>query len=309
MKKMDESILITRKTFLGKCVSVILAASIPSFLNREIFSAFESQPYLTAVKQGSPEAMAKAAFLNFKFLSTMAIKNKTVLVKPNIGWNVKPELGANTNPGIVSETVKYFIERGAARVYVMDNSADNWKESYTSSGIEKAAKSAGAIMAPAHQESYYQSVNIPSGKKLKKTKIHEIALSCDLFINLPVLKTHHSTMMTCAMKNLMGVIWDRYELHSLDLHQCIADLNTVIKPQINIVDAYRVMFKSGPRGTSRSDIVLKNQLFISNDIVSIDSASARTLNLDPNKIKYLAIFGKDKPGFDLQKTEIKKVAL
>ena len=66
-----------------------------------------------------------------------------------------------------------------------------------------------AKIVPANSESYYQEVAIPNGKKLTTAKVHEMVLDCDVFINVPILKHHSSTRITGALKNMMGVVWDR----------------------------------------------------------------------------------------------------
>lgn len=81
------------------------------------------------------------------------------------------------------------------------------------------------------------------------------------------------------MKNYMGIVWDRGFFHANDLQQCIADVCTYEKkPVLNIVDAYRLMKTSGPRGRSLSDVVLSKGLFISPDIVAVDTAAANFFN-------------------------------
>ena len=76
------------------------------------------------------------------------------------------------------------------------------------------------------------------------------------------------------MKNLMGVVWDRGYWHQNNLHQCIADFALYRKPDLNIVDAYYVMKRNGPRGVSTEDIITMKSQIISTDIVAADAASA-----------------------------------
>jgi uncharacterized protein (DUF362 family) len=81
------------------------------------------------------------------------------------------------------------------------------------------------------------------------------------------------------MKNYMGIVWDRGFFHANDLQQCIADVCTYAKrPVLNVVDAYRLMKTSGPRGKSDADVVLSKGLFISQDIVAVDTAAANFFN-------------------------------
>lgn len=196
-------------------------------------------------------------------------------MKPNIGWNKTIECGANTNPKLVKRIVEHCYNAGAKRVYVFDHPCDYWEDTYKNSGIEKAAKEANATVVPADKESYYQSVDIPNGAFLKEAKVHEVILDSDVFINVPVLKHHSSASLTIAMKNLMGIVWNRGYYHSKGLHQCIADFCTFKKPDLNVVDAYTIMTKNGPRGLRESDLaVIKNQL-IGTDIVAIDTAAKK----------------------------------
>jgi len=110
-----------------------------------------------------------------------------------------------------------------------------------------------------------------------------------VIINVPILKHHGGARMTAAMKNLMGVIFDRRYYHSNDLHQCIADFTTIAKkPTLNVVDAYNVMMRNGPRGVSTDDLVTRKMLLLSTDMVAIDVAAARILEVDQQEIAYIA---------------------
>ena len=229
---------------------------------------------LVAVLGGEPEAMFRKAIAEMGGMGKFIKKGDKVVVKPNIGWDKSPELAANTNPKLVTEVIKQCFKAGAKEVTVFDHTCDDWRKCYANSGIEAAAKEAGAKVVPAHQESYYKSVSLPSGKSLKTTKIHEAIVDCDKWINIPVLKNHGGAQMTISMKNYMGIVWDRGFFHANDLQQCIADVCTYQKrPVLNIVDAYRLMKTSGPRGKSAADVVLTKGLFMSQDIVAVDTAA------------------------------------
>ena len=94
-----------------------------------------------------------------------------------------------------------------------------------------------------------------------------------------MLKHHGGANLTISMKNLMGIVWDRGAFHRDDLQQCIADICTLQKkPALNVVDAYRVMKTNGPRGQSADDVVLAKGLFVSPDIVAVDTAATKFFN-------------------------------
>ncbi len=265
---------------------------------------------LVAIKGGEPEAMFDEAIKLLGGMKSFVKKNQKVCLKPNIGWDVTPERGGNTNPKLVKRVVEHCLDAGAKEVYVFDHTCDDWKRSYANSGIEKAVKDAGGKMIPADTENYYQEVKVNSGKELTETKIHEVLLESDVFINIPILKSHSSTRITVSMKNLMGIVWDRRYWHSNDLHQCIADCATYRKPNLNIVDAYFVMKRNGPRGVSVNDVVTMKSQLISTDMVTADAASAKLFGVEPDEIPYIKIADSMGVGKkDLSSLNIKRIIL
>jgi uncharacterized protein (DUF362 family) len=248
-------------------------------------------PYdLVAVKGGEPEMMFDKAIESLGGIGNFVKKGQTVLLKPNIGWDVTPERAANTNPKLVKRVVEHCLQAGAKKVYVFDNTCDKWDRCYANSGIEQAVKDAGGTLVPGNTENYYQEVQIPGGKKLTSTKVHELVLQSDVFINMPVLKNHSSANLTISLKNLMGVVWDRGYWHRNDLNQCIADYGLFAKkPTLNIVDAYRVMMKNGPRGVGEADVSLMKSLIVSPDMVAADAAATKLFGISPDDVPYIGI--------------------
>ncbi|WP_313381810.1 DUF362 domain-containing protein [Proteiniphilum saccharofermentans] len=277
---------MNRRNFLravaltGAALTTVKETDAMSILTQSFETANAAKKYdLVAVMGGEPEAMFRKAIAEMGGISNFISKGDKVCVKPNIGWDQPVEMAANTNPKLVEEIIKQCFDAGAAEVTVFDHTCDDWRKSYANSGIEEAAKKAGAKVVPAHQESYYKTVSLPKGKSLKTTKIHQAIVDCDKWINVPVLKNHGGAQLTISMKNYMGIVWDRGFFHANDLQQCIADVCTYPKkPVLNIVDAYRLMKTSGPRGRSLSDVVLSKGLFISQDIVAADTAAANFFN-------------------------------
>ena len=248
-------------------------------------------PYdLVAVKGGEPDVMFDKALESLGGIGNFVKQGQTVLVKPNIGWDVTPERAGNTNPKLVKRVVEHCYQAGAKKVYVFDNTCDKWDRCYANSGIEQAVKDAGGTLVPGNTENYYQEVQVPGGLKLSSTKVHELVLQSDVFINMPVLKSHSSAKLTISLKNLMGVVWDRGYWHRNDLNQCIADYGLFSKkPTLNIVDAYRVMMKNGPRGVSESDVSLMKSLIVSPDMVAADTAAAKLFGISPDDVPYIGI--------------------
>jgi uncharacterized protein (DUF362 family) len=278
------------KTSIGAGVAAGAALSLGGYEKLWVSSPISTKYDMVAVMGGNPDAMFDLGIQELGGMGTFIQKGQKVLVKPNIGWDVIPELAANTNPLLVKRIIDHCFKAGAKEVYVFDHTMDNWVNTYKNSGIEKAAKSAGAKVVPGNSENYYQSIEIPGGVKLKKAKVHEILLDTDVFINVPILKDHNSTRMTACLKNNMGLVWDRGFWHSNNLHQCIADYALFEKkPALNIIDCYNVMVKHGPQGVSKEDLVLMKSQIITADWVAGDTAAAKMLGVDPQKIDYIPI--------------------
>lgn len=269
-----------------------------------------AMPDLVAVKGGDPASMLDLALKQVGGIGAFVRKGQTVVVKPNIGWDRPPEAAANTNPQLVKRLIEQCLAAGAKKVWVFDNSCDSGPRCYASSQIERYAREAGAEVVSGASSSYYHEVPIPGAVRLKKMRVHELILQSDVFINVPILKNHSGAGMTCAMKNLMGIVWDRDEFHANNLDQCIADSCLYRKPDLNIVDAWKVMQTGGPRGYSTSRYSDEKMLMLSTDIVAIDSASSRVLGYDPGKYDYIGMGEKLGLGrSDTNKLDIRRLTM
>jgi uncharacterized protein (DUF362 family) len=270
---------------------------------------------VVAVLGGEPEVMLRKALAEIGGIGKFVKKGQKVCIKPNIGWDKTPELAANTNPKLVAELVKQVLDAGAKEVIVFDHTCDEWTKCYKNSGIEAAAKGAGAKVVPGNDESYYRDVALPQGKSLSKTKIHSSILDSDVWINVPILKHHGGANMSLSMKNHMGICWDRRIFHSKNLQQCIADLCTLDKkPVLNIIDGYRLLKQNGPQGKSTTDVVIAKALFMSSDIVAVDTAATKFFNtiktMPLEHVGHLADGEELKLGtMDLDKINIKRIKL
>jgi uncharacterized protein (DUF362 family) len=305
-----------RRDFLKK--SILIGAAVGTAQSIGRFSnLFAKERYFTpkgydlvAIKGGEPQAMFDKAIESFGGMKAFVKKGQTVVLKPNIGWDVSAERAGNTNPLLIKQIIKHCFNAGAKDVYVFDHTCDYWKKSYSDSGIESAVKDAGGKIVSGESEGYYHEVEVKSGSVLKNAKVHELILSSDVFINVPILKHHGSAGITIGMKNLMGIVWDRRFWHQNGLHQCIADFASYRKPTLTIVDAYNVMKRNGPKGVSKEDLVMMKSLIISKDIVAADAAGAKLFGTEPEKVDYIRIANEMKLGvMDLNKLSINRIIM
>jgi len=283
-----------RRDFFKKAFSLAAVAGISSIVKSTPLLAAQKDsenkkpPELVAVRNGTPEEMFDEGIKVLGGMGKFIRRGQTVVVKPNIAWTANPQGAANTNPALVKRIIEHCFSAGAKRVYVFDHTCDDCFTTYNVSGIEKAAKEARATVVQANKESYYEEVRIPGAHSLKKVKVHELIIESDVFINVPILKHHSSTRMTCAFKNLMGIVWDRSYYHRTDLDRCIAEFPLYRKPDLTIVDAYNIL-TDGPRARSIEDVVNKKMQLLSKDMVALDVAASKILGEEAENIKYIKI--------------------
>ena len=306
-----------RREFLKKSISSTIVAGsalafggVSSFWNAASAAGGKTSWDLVAVRGGEPDTMFDSAIKAYGGMQSFVSRGSKVVVKPNIGWDVSPERAGNTNPKLVGRIVEHCFNAGAAEVVVFDHTCDNWRQCYLNSGIEQVVKEAGGKIVSADSDGYYREVSVPQGHRLNTALVHKALLDADVFFNVPVLKNHSSSLITAGMKNLMGVVWDRWYWHRNDLHQCIADFSSFRKPDLTIVDAYNVMKRNGPRGISVNDIMNMEAQVLSTDFVAADAAAARLYGVDPLDVRHIQIAAEMNLGrIDLENLSINRIKM
>jgi uncharacterized protein (DUF362 family) len=127
---------------------------------------------------------------------------------------------------------------------------------------------------------------IPRGRAIKHYPIYRDILKADLVINVPIAKQHPISLLTLGGKNLLGCVIDRQNLH-FDIGQTVADLASVIKPGLTIVDAVRILTANGPTGGNLADVKRKDTVIASADMVAADSQAATLFGLSGAEIPYV----------------------
>ena len=247
-----------------------------------------SIPDLVVARGGEPDALVRLALAAMGGLEQFVSKGANVIIKPNICVAHPYEYAATTNPWVVGTLVTMCFEVGAGSVRVMDYPFGcTAQEGYTTSGIKDQVEAAGGEMAYMTPLFKYVKTPIPNGIDLKEIEVFEDILKADVLINVPIAKDHSSTRLTLGMKNLMGVILNRNTMH-VNLGQRIADLTSLIRPRLTVVDAVRILVANGPSGGGDLNNVRKmDTVIISPDIVAADSYATSLFGLKPTDIAYL----------------------
>jgi uncharacterized protein (DUF362 family) len=304
--KMDRREFLKKSAALGFGAGLLI---LPKGLRGAITLAAQenSYPDLVALRGGTPRAMFERGMREIGGMGRFVSRGQTVVIKPNMSFDLAPEFAANTSPELVAAVVAQCRDAGARRVVIVDHSLAHWERSSKNSGILEAAKNAGAVYAQAEREGYYQKVAV-KGRRLKETAIHEAVLEADVFISVPVLKHHGGAGVSGSIKNLMGCVWNRRAYHSGGLQTCIADFLYAKKPDLNIVDAYRVITRNGPGGGNLADVAQLGSMIISPDIVAADSAAFALVNRRQGEVEYVRLASEAGLGqMDLSKLNISRV--
>jgi uncharacterized protein (DUF362 family) len=224
------------------------------------------------VVSGDPAAATRKALEAMGGISRFVKKGQRVVLKPNMSFNNPPDRASTTHPLVVATVARACLEAGAHRVMVLDYPLRKGELCLERSGILDACKSikGGVHVLVMEERKFYREIKVPRGKVLDRVEVMNEVLDSDVLINLPQAKSHSATGVSLGIKGLMGVIWDRGSFHSkYDIDQALADLATVIKPQLTILDATRALVSGGPAGPG--EVVKPNLVIAGVDPVAVDS--------------------------------------
>jgi uncharacterized protein (DUF362 family) len=262
-------------------------------------------PDMAMVTGESPAAITKEALAALGGMKRFIAKGDKVMIKPNIGWDRTPELAATTNPEVVKTLVELCFDAGAKDVTVMDNTTNQALRCYARSGIADAAKAGGAKV-PFVNNFHLKKMDL-KGDWLKEWEVYTDFVEADKLINVPIAKHHSLSRLTMGMKNWLGAIGgSRNQLHQ-KLDEAMVDLAAFFKPQLTVLDAYRVLTRNGPQGGRTSDVKLQKTVIASVDPVAADTAGVGFFDMRPEELAYLGIAARRGLGqTDLEKLTIEK---
>jgi len=208
----------------------------------------------------------------------------TIGIKPNLVLARESSSGATTDPELVEAIIVYLKERGYNNLVIMESSwiGDRTTRAYKVCGYEDISRKYNVPLIDLKRDGY-REVKVED----LTLKVCNKPLEVDYLINIPVLKAHCQTRLTCALKNLKGCIPDseKRRFHTLGLHKPIAYLNAAIKTHLIIVDGIigDLTFEEG--GTP----VQMNRIIAGKDPVLVDDYAARLIGYDKDDIHYISI--------------------
>lgn len=205
-------------------------------------------------------------------------------IKPNLVVAAKAEGGATTHPEIVEGVIRYLRDKGYDNFCVLEGSwvGAGTEQAYERSGIGAVCRKYGVEMLDLQKDT-------STGISVQGYPLHvcDRALALDFLINLPVLKGHCQTVMTCALKNHKGLIpnSEKRRFHTLGLHQPIAHLAAAFPNELIVVDNIcgDLDFEEG------GNPVTMNRILCGRDGVLMDAFACRVLGCSPEEVPYIAM--------------------
>jgi uncharacterized protein (DUF362 family) len=243
-----------RRRFLAGGLSALGAGLVLGRSSRLLAQDAPPLPDL-AVASGAAKAAVGLALDALGGMGRFVKPGQVVVIKPNASFEAPPAWGATTHPDVLAAVIGLALAAGARRVIVADHTMGDAERCFQRTGTTAAvAAFPKAKLVSLDDETAYAAIDVPAGRALHATKVPVLVQKADVLINLPKAKSHAATGVSLGMKNLMGLVWDRHVFHaSMDIHQGIADLATVLRPALTVLDATVVLKTGGPNGPGETE--------------------------------------------------------
>ena len=247
----------------------------------------EGRPRIVAARGGTVEKMLRAGLERIGGMGHFVKAGDVVVLKPNAAFASPPSIGATTHPEVVGAVARLCREAGADEVWVVDNPIHDPVRCMEVSGIAAAAEANGArVFYP--RVSAFLDVEEPANAVLKRWPFfHAPFRNATKVIGLPATKHHSLAGVTLGMKNWYGLLGGRRNRLHQDIHASIADLATLVRPTLVILDATRVLFRNGPTGGSMSDVRAEGIIAVGVDPIAIDTYGASLLGREAAELPFL----------------------
>lgn len=205
-----------------------------------------------------------------------------IALKPNLVLAAPPERGATTHAGVLSGAIEYLRDHGVKHIEIIESSwvGGRTEEAQRAAGYDTVCKKYGVPFYDLKLD-HAASVDTPFGP----IAICDRARAADVLINLPVLKGHCQTGMTCAMKNCKGCIPDKEKrrFHAAGLMKPIAALAWALRPRLTIVDSIcgDLDFEEG------GNPVPTGRMYLGTDMVQLDAYGCQLMGLRLEDVPYI----------------------
>ncbi|MBL0176640.1 MAG: DUF362 domain-containing protein [Ignavibacteria bacterium] len=282
-----------RRTFI---LSSIAGIGALSSLDRLIASPHLQQRAvdIAIITGGDIAKNVRAAVEAMGGMARFVPKGAIVFLKPNMSFPNPPEMGTTTHPEVIRAVAQLCLDAGAKRVIAADFPMGRAAQCFERSGMNALAASMKELtFVEIKEQAQFETIELPLGQEVKTLDVPRLLRKADVFINLPTAKVHSATTVSFGLKNLMGLFWDRRRFHvDFNLHNAIADLATVLKPQLTILDGTYLLLTNGPQGPGKTEQA--NTIIAGIDPLAVDAAGCgigmwNGRSTAPGDVKHLAL--------------------
>jgi len=209
-------------------------------------------------------------------------RGAAVSLKVNLGWDLFIP-GSITSPLMV-ESLIHEMREHVGKIYMIEANQvlEDVEKAFAASGMADVCRRTGVEWVNTSR-SEALGVQEPGNKVLKAVQIPRI-LRETVLVTVPVMKTHAKTGISGALKNQWGCLDElRHEYH-LVLDDAIADINSIVRPALSVMDATVALEGNGPKSGSPRVV---DRILCSTDPVALDTVQAITMGIDPNSVRHL----------------------
>ncbi|MFC1541449.1 DUF362 domain-containing protein [Candidatus Latescibacterota bacterium] len=259
--------MISRRNFIQS--SALITAISGRYFTGKVYA--QGKADLSVITGPDIESNVRAAVGAIGGMEAFVKNGDRVAIKPNLSFASPVSRATTTNPEVLRAVIKLCHEVGARSVSVIDHPLQDAAIIGTEAEVAQVVKEIKntSIFLPVTENLYVETA-IPKGIAMKSTKVVKILAEMDVLINVPISKNHSATAVSLGIKGNLGLVWDRIAYHnSSDFNQSLADLGTIIKPDLTIVDAIRALATRGPQGPGR--VLNLDTIIAGTDPVAVDS--------------------------------------
>jgi uncharacterized protein (DUF362 family) len=236
---------------------------------------------VSIVKGKNPQEITVQALEMIEALDVIP-DNRPVLIKPNYINAQHPSTGITTDSRVIEGIVKYMKQSGLNEISIGEGCglSDTFR-AYSVAGVDHVAKRWKVDLIDLNKDKFVE-VNPFKPLALNRVKIAKMALESTI-VSVPKLKIHGSARVTLSIKNMMGVMTPKGSMHRGDLSKNIADLASLVKPSLAVVDG---IIAGEGHETSGSPIEM-NLVIAGKDPVAVDAVGAAVMGVPPRSVKHL----------------------
>ena len=238
---------------------------------------------MLVISYGADAVKSTSDALGASDIGSYLKRGGSAAIKPNLVVPRPASEGATTHPEVVGAVIRFLKDFGIKEIKIIESSGAGYstKRAFAACGYEALSKKYGVRLIDLTEDG--RVTRTYGGNRYE---ICREALETDFLINVPVLKAHCQTRLTCCMKNLKGCIPDaeKHRYHTLGIHRPVAELNMLIKTGYCVVDGIcgDLSFEEG------GEPVEAHRIIAGRDPVEVDSYCAELIGYNPDEIGYLS---------------------